>query len=229
MARTLGGSVYPKAPSRTRPRGEERRAGSSCRPCRPRAWARFRPPLARGRYWRSMKPGPRAINEDGIDRQKAQDTRCISRKRAMRAVLLATNAAKENPVARIGLRARPFPGRVTSSGTERPGRRPPTATQSHAGWCRRKPPTCVGKWASKPSFRDAKERRSRSIDRIDRATTRLDKAPAKRVDLRRSIRGRYSPFAGDVRQRYRPPDAPQASRAGGAGDADGTSGPWAVG
>jgi hypothetical protein len=50
----------------------------------------------RGRYWRSMESGPRAITKNNIDRAKAANTRGFPKARSMRAVLRATTTAKED-------------------------------------------------------------------------------------------------------------------------------------
>lgn len=146
----------------------------------------------------------------------------------MRTVLRATTTAKRSPEVgrKFGLDppGRALRRRMTSSGTEPLGRRPPPPPpQSSAGRGPPKPPTCVGRLCSKPAFRGAEERSPRNTARIERAAPGFDKAPAKRGDPRRSIRGRYLPFAGDTRRRYLPPDVLQVRYAGGAVDAGDTS------
>jgi hypothetical protein len=217
MARALGDPVYPKVPSRHSQRREDDPARSADH-VDPRMGSvpSF---LARGRYGRSMKTGPRAINEDGIDRAKAPNTSRFSKARSMRSVLRATTAGEEIAGVRrpFGLDP-PREGHAEKGDLWRsaaPKTTPAVSYPEQCGAPPTKPPTCVGRLSSKPPFRDARERSSRSIDRIDRATTSLDKVPAKRGDLRRSItrsilavRGGYPSVDGRYRRRYRPPDVP---------------------
>lgn len=66
-ARVLDDPAYPKVPSRPRPRREEGEPDHPADYVDP-AHGPVSTPVARGRYGRSMKPGPRAMNDDVIDR-----------------------------------------------------------------------------------------------------------------------------------------------------------------
>jgi len=178
------------------------RAGSSLRPCRSRAWDPFCSSPARGRYGRSMKSGPRAINDDGIDRAKAPNTRDFSKARSIRSVLRATTTAQEDRRRSNGssgwtLPRRAMRRRVISGGAERGARDDlprllPRAVQAGAGGSRRL--ASRGRRRVRPSEGQG-EKLVKHRPRIDRAAPGFDEAPAKRGDPRRSIRGRYSPFA----------------------------------